>query len=422
MSRRAVSALLVLLGCGPRLARGPQPVVSPGHPSYDTDVHVDPAAGTLNVRSRLTYVADSSTARHLRLLLNRGLQLSDVRGRGVQSFRDTVYAPSPDWNLVSIELDPTISPGDVLTIELRYSGHPQFGGDSINGISPAHVELGLDSQWHPLFATLDQDMTGRLLLHLPADWRVVASGTVTRQDSGLVVENTVPLRDVAFYAAPAATVHETRDDGFTVFSEKSDATTIANVLTAAKDCGSYLNARFGTQRPLPAGKLVLVDRGGPAYARKNYIVLSRASYPPAALHYYLCHELTHYWTRDAGVFTPDHWMMEAFAEYMAVRYLRDQGDTAAYAQHVKQWEEVGRGRGPVWTPELKSRPSFYVMYRKAPFLLTQLEARIGSAAFDRFLEQYMTGVATTTPQLLELLAGIAGPAARDWFAAQLAER
>jgi aminopeptidase N len=62
------------------------------------------------------------------------------------------------------------------------------------------------------------------------------------------------------------------------------------------------------------------------------------------------------------------------------------------------------------------------MYRRAPYLLSQLEARIGTEAFNRFIAAYMTEGVTTTPQLLEQLQAAAGAEAAAWFREQLASR
>jgi hypothetical protein len=74
-----------------------------------------------------------------------------------------------------------------------------------------------------------------------------------------------------------------------------------------------------------------------------------------------------------------------------------------------------------WTPELTARPSFVLMYRRAPALLARLEDRIGEEAFDRFVERYMTEGVARTEALLEMLGEVAGDEAERWFRGELAE-
>jgi hypothetical protein len=62
------------------------------------------------------------------------------------------------------------------------------------------------------------------------------------------------------------------------------------------------------------------------------------------------------------------------------------------------------------------------MYRRAPYLLSLLEERIGTERFDRFVEAYMTERLKTTPELLGRLREIAGADAELWFREELAKR
>lgn len=410
-------------GCASAGGGGAGEVASPGpatgHAVYDTDLWMDLAAGTLEGRSRLRYVAGDSTARRVALLLNRGLEVRSVTGPAVGAFRVEPSELAPAWSALRIDLREGVAPGAEVALDVAWAGRPELPSDGSNRISPDYVELSLDSQWHPVFAGLDHTMTGRLRVALPAGWRVAASGAAAFRDGAHVVRNTVPQVDVAFLAAPA--LEEASTPRFTLLHRGAEPEAVAAVLAAAGGCAEYLDGRFGARDPLPRGTLVLAGRSGPGYARKNYIVLSEVD--PAdslGVHRFLCHELAHYWTRSAGSFSPHHWMTEAVPEYVAARFLRERFGEAAFREQVARWEEAGRAHGPVWTPESTRRPSFFVMYRRAPWLLSRLEARIGTERLDAFLRAYMAGHARTTPELLGRLEAVAGPEAARWFRDELA--
>jgi hypothetical protein len=385
---------------------------------YDTEVRFDLETSALDVKSRLSYVADETTAGKVGLLLNQGLQLQGVQGPAVRTYRVEAFEPEPSWRLVEVELD-GVSPGSTVTLEIGYSGKPVFPESGINGISPQWVELNLDSQWHPLFSTFDREMTGVLRLVLPRDWKAVGSGTVAFEDGVHVIRNTVSQVDVAFVAAPS--LEKRLSDRFTVHYRNAEPVMVSAVLEAAQGCADYLDERYGERDPLPRGSLILTDRSGPAYARKNYIVLSQEKRDAVRTHDFLCHELAHYWTTSAGPFSPHHWMTEAFPEYVAGRYVRERFGQPEFERLVGEWSEVGL-QGPVWTPDSSHRASGTAMYRRAPYLLSLLEERIGTERFDRFLSSYMTERVKTTPELLDRLRAIAGEEAELWFREELAKR
>jgi hypothetical protein len=350
------------------------------------------------------------------LRLNSGLAVSRVSGPNVASY---AARPDDDVQVVTVRLAPHLISGSEGRIDLEYAGVPVFGSDSINGISPAWVELGLDSHWLPVFAGYGKRIVGRVRIALPPGWNVVASGNVTRSGDFLVLETGIPLSDIAFTASPV--FHHAGASNSDVYWVRSDSATVAHVLEVAESCRRYLNTRYGGSDSLPAVRLVLAPRTGPAYARRNYIVLTdAASAPKPVLGGFICHEFAHFWSIAANSSGPENWLNEGLAEYVSARYVRATFSQAAYDSTVARWRRMSTGQPPIWTPQSTRRPSAQVAYRKAPFLLSRLEERIGTDKMDQFLRRYMTERIRTTPQLLSVLQDVAGTETASWFSEELA--
>jgi len=166
---------------------------------------------------------------------------------------------------------------------------------------------------------------------------------------------------------------------------------------------------------------MLAPRSGPGYARRNYIVLTDAASTPApAMGQYICHEFSHYWSSGANSSGPENWLNEAMAEYVSSRYVRATFGQAQYDSTIARWERMSARQPPIWTPQSARRPSAQVAYRKAPFLLSRLEERIGADKMERFLQRYMVERIRTTPQLLVALEDVAGAETASWFRGELA--
>ena len=395
----------------------PAPALVPGIVRYEAAARVEPAAGSVAARFRLSFLADEGTADSVAFVLNRGLHVHEVSGPAVRGHRS---APSPvtdAWTQVVVELDGSVAAGDPVMLEVAYGGVPVLPEGGIGSISPAWVELNLDAMWQPVLATFDRRMEGVLRLELPDSWTVVGSGTVELAEGAYLLRSTVLLPDVPFVAAPA--LERVEADGFTVYFRGDGEADARRVLAAAAACAGYLNREFGGTRPLPPGRMVLVDRRDGGYARTDYIVLSDVSGDEPSLRQFLCHELAHFWSTTASFTSPEHWMSEGFAEYVSGRVVREQLGAEAFARVVARWEEPGHGVGPVWTPEGTRRPGGAAMYRRAPAILHRLEGRIGAEAFARFLHRYMVEEVRTTARLLEILREEAGDEAVRWFVAEL---
>ncbi len=229
----------------------------------------------------------------------------------------------------------------------------------------------------------------------------------------------IPLIDIAFSASPSFS--HTDAPNTSVFWTRPDSPTVARVLESAESCRRYLNTRYGASDSLPSTRLVLAPRTGPAYARRNYIVLTDAASTPApALGGYICHEFAHFWSSAANSSGPENWLNEAMAEYVSARYVRAIFGQAQYDSVVARWQRMSAGQPPIWTPQAVRRPSAQVAYRKAPFLLSRLETRIGADKMERFLQRYMVERIRTTPELVAALEDIAGPETASWFREELA--
>jgi aminopeptidase N len=195
---------------------------------------------------------------------------------------------------------------------------------------------------------------------------------------------------------------------------------VGRVLQTAAACAAYLDERYGAREKLPHVKIVLAPRNGPGYARTNYIVITDvAKLPPDALSRFLCHELAHFWSSGAIASGPENWLNEAFAEFVALRYVRSVHGQEAFDRIMNQFRTISEKQPAVWTPTGTARPSGMVAYRKAPYLLHRLEERLGTEVMDRILARRMSERVTTTRTLLTLVAEVAGREHSDWFASEL---
>ena len=390
----------------------------PGQPIYVGEATIDPTAGSVAARWTIRFVTDSTMSDGVSFLLNGRLEVSRLDGVDVDHVDEEAWQEGGEWKRIDVAWREPAPAGAVREVLIEYEGvlFDSLPSDPINTISPDRIELGLDAAWHPVFASLDQNLVGELTLYIPGSWTVAASGDVTRVDGAYVIQSSVPLIDFAFIAVPA--LRRSGAGAVAVFHEAANPATVDMVVDAAGTCRDWLTARFGE---LPDLKFVLAPRDDGGYARKNYIVLTQVeNYPRSALSRFVCHELAHYWSSAPSPSTADYWMTEAFAELISALHVRDiHGDTA-YAAILEQWRQQSADLPPVWTDTSSGRPPFAVSYRKAPLVLTELRSEIGEADFAALLRRYMTRPTRTTRHLLDHLEAVSGSEARRSFEAFLA--
>jgi hypothetical protein len=415
--QRLVRALPVFLAaCALPTGRGTAPdevAVAGKCVHYTGNVRIAPAQSQLAASLRITFMPD--TTRQVRWLLNSGLTVTSITGPHVQTHN---IERTDNGQTVVVKLRDDTPIQSPTTIDIAYAGIPRFGGDTINGISPDWVELGLDSDWHPVFAGYEHRIVADVAIELPRLWPVVTGGATSRHGDTVTITNRNPMIDIAFAAAPQLRSREAA--GNAVFYTNAPDSTVTNVLTTAAACADYLNDRYGDKERFPPARILLAPRGGPGYARQNYIVITHAtSLPPADMARFICHEFAHFWSIGAISSGPENWLNEGFAEYVSARFVRARHGDVAYNSILNQWREQGAGQPPLWTPALTRRPTARMAYRKAPYLLHQLEERVGAGTMDDILEKYMEQRIGRTAELLHIIAEEAGQPTATWFASEL---
>jgi hypothetical protein len=423
MTRRSLLVITVVLtaGCAGAASRVTRPLaVRHGHPVYDGTVVIDPSSRRLQARWRIDFLRTAAMRDSATLLFNSGLNISSLTGPGISGYDER---NKDDEKMIIVRF---AQPAPDITvpsrIDIAYEGVPVFGTDTINGIGARWIELGLDSYWHPVFSDYAHLITGRVHIVLPSGWRIAASGSVLQRGDTLTLTNAVPLIDIAFSASPDLAFTE-RGNARVYYAGPAPAI-VPMILDITTACTNWLDAHYGASNKLPPTRMVFAPRGGPGYARKNYIVITNAADTSRINNErFICHELAHYWSSGAISSGPENWLNEAFAEYVAGRYIRDAHGEPAYASIVlKRWQTNSANAGPIWTSTATRRPTARAAYNKAPALLDQLESRVRRPAMESIVRRYMTEGIHTTTALLDLIANVAGADAAAWFREQLASK
>jgi hypothetical protein len=383
---------------------------------YSGRVEFDLAGGSLV--ADLTVRIDPGDRDLISFLLSGSLDIGSIEGPEIAGWESEPMSPGDAWNTVTVALAEERAPGPI-EMTFHYAGTPSLPESRINQINEDWVELSVDSAWHPVSATLEDEFTIDLELGLPLDWTVIAPGTTLAVENGWSLTNDEPHADIVFVAAPDLEVD--RIEGAAVYHRGSSQETTRAVLAAAAFCREYLDGRFGVAKRLPDATFVIPDRDESGYARKNFISLTNVdSRDEAGLTGFLCHELAHFWSSGAASLTVDNWLNEGFATLVAAQAVRDHFGDEPWEASLASWTEWAVGQPSIWTADNLERRPFAVNYRKAPLALTELEEEIGAEAFDRMVVRYMTDPINDTPSLLAALAEEADDEARAWFEAVLA--
>lgn len=390
---------------------------------YDGDVRVDVEAAALAAQWTIHVHPDRSGP--AAFLLNPRLGEISVSGEDVVAVEiGDGEGPLGAFTEVEVTLEP--AGARLRSFEIGYQG-PLFDTpdpEAINIISSEKIELTVDSLWMPFDARFSERLTADVNVRAEGDWiAAVSTGRAHLTADGARIENAAPQLDIPVTMMSKARIVSAA--GYQVFDTRPGERDVRGFARIAGECTEYLGARFGEREPLPAAAIVIHDRSGSGYSRGTLIALTDVTDNPGPEHHrFICHEFAHYWAQNGNPGTVENWLNESFAEYIGVMAVREAlGEEAAEAMLAGFREQLAIAGDvpPIWTPGDTDRRPYLVNYRKGPLALAALEQRIGREAFAEFMRRAMVDRIATTPDLLAMLAAIAGPEHRAWFEARLAE-
>ncbi|CAA9565557.1 MAG: hypothetical protein AVDCRST_MAG19-2216 [uncultured Thermomicrobiales bacterium] len=444
--------------------------------SYDFDVTLDPAAGTIGGTARVGF--ENGAASKLDAVYFRLYPNAAYYGEGGLTVTRAAVGGAPVMPALEVEgtalrvpLPEPIAPGGTAEIDLAFAttvpvdsagSYGIFGRDSTDG-------TWVLADWHPVLAVFEDGVGWRIdpptpfgdptfaasalydvAVTAPAGLTIVASGVAAGEEAGggLVTRRFVagPAREFTLvadddYAAVSAEVDGTRVTAYTEPEPTARAGAEAAVAVAVRALGVYGEA-FGAY---PFAELDLVQTrlsGALAVSWSGIVFLDGAGLlggyaaeDPDGFATVVAHEVAHLWWGAAvGSNSNDHtFINEGLATLSSLLYQEEAAGAGAAAEQREAWVTgparalLARGDATVDLPIREGQDGTvraWAYYAKAALGFLTLRDEIGEAAFRAglraFAEEYRFGIAEPG----ELRGAFEAASGRDlvefwrhWFAA-----
>jgi aminopeptidase N len=351
-----------------------------------------------------------------------------------------------------------LHPGDN-SLELDFNA----GDASLNRSDDFLYTIFVPARAHLAFPCFDQpDLKARwsLALDVPEGWQALGNGaelerSTTEGRTRVRFAGTQPVSTYLFaFAAGKFSIEQAQRNGrtFRMFHRETDAAKVARNREAIFDL--HASSRDWLEKytaiPYPFGKfdfLLLpafqfggMEHPGAIFYNANGLLLDESATQDQMLGRasVIAHETAHMWFGDLVTMQwfSDVWMKEVFANHMAakivnpafpavnhdLRYLVDYFPAAYAVDRTAGTNEI---RQPL--KNLSEAGTLYgaIIYQKAPIVMRQLEALVGSDAFREGLREYLKKFAfgnAAWPELIALLDSRTPEDLAAWSRAWVEER
>lgn len=385
--------------------------------SYDLNVKIEPAAGTIAVRGRIE-VPTETGSKTLKFALHETFAIKRLSVNGkAASFSFHAAQPSPIFPATrDVIVTLPANTLDKISMEVEYGGKlkvlPEFGAapdgqpamdDQINA---RMVELANYSSWYPEFGVYGRPIESRLEVSLPAGWTAICSGTklesvrngraVSRWSSPkdldiLILAAPNYRREITEVSAGQIEIYYTRLPKEFVDREGQEVGSLISMMSEALGDPAIPST---TVKHVFSPKRKGQGRAG--IARPGMIVTSEgrvleelAKDPKYSLFQDVAHEVAHFWW-NFGAGQGD-WINEAFSEYSSAVAVKQVFGQQEFERVLDRYRDEVRDL-PADAPPLAKVPfdgsGFVVRFYKGSLMLETLRQTMGEAEFHNAAREF----------------------------------
>lgn len=412
-----------------------QPVAADARPndlanSYDLEVDVTPASKHIAVRGTIELMVDEPTTQAA-FMLNDGLEIETFRPdipATMQRERGIAVGTyeMPNTQRITLEFANPLTTGQRVTIDVAYSGYIRDGsiewGRGI--ISEDWTELSLGTLWYPFWRD-ESLMRSRIAVRVPDGYQVLGPGNVERDHDGrwIVAPEQPILGRITFATSPNYTVtSRTLAPGFEArLHTLGNEPRAADILSGAEDVYRYYSNLMGPPRVRSPELTMILGNEDIGIAQPpmsfatggNYVALGIA--PPRGQDFTLAHELAHFWWILGAAGTPDEFLTESLAEYVALRYGQSAWGDEWLAAKLERATRISQSIDGSILDEGDFDGRETLLYFRGPLILWDLQRRIGTEAMDDLLASTHARDINKLRSFIELIDNLEGAETSRWF-------
>ena len=394
----------------------------PTNDRLELRVKLEPAAQKLEVDGNLAIQVRRAGTRELTWLLDRRLEITELKGPLVADWTFTREPPSQEPGLLKIRFLRPMGPADRVKFRIRYHGNLAKGPAS-TALRP-WTQLSRALPWFPLRAD-NAAFTFRLEVQCKPQYALASFGPFQEGAGSRTLVWNQPVTDLVLVAAPRERLQIWNPaTGVRFVSTGLGAEETSRLAIAMGRLMATLQRRLG---PREAATMTLIQSLRPEdslSARPGLVILGGLNYAQVKdglgdILQMLAVETAHVWWCSAPTDTWEDWLNESFAEHSALLAIREVLGEPDYQRAIELKRRACEGLPPLWAFDRQGPNAKSIMENKGVILLAELEGFVGRQRFEKFCRELATRKLGQTAKVLDLLEATEGKSVREAFQRRL---
>lgn len=364
------------------------------------------------------YIPKEDTITGISLYLTRDVTIHNLQGETIKNYNfDTTNEKMP-FGILKIEFSKPLEAGEATAFELSYSGTSTKGffTEDYNwvDIDPDFMILPAFTDLHSFTYSINATLDNPSYKFVDAENEQMSSSLIARTTNANYFASIVAGSDMQF--------NKFTENGFTVNIISNKERSIVDRLGAKSlEILKFFNNKIGKEKEVNGFSVLyrpMADIVFPTMRNLNHVRLIMFTSDHRRIPT-LAHEVSHFWWNRGNDFTMEKWLNESFAEYSENMYLRETEGQEGFEKGIEAFRKVSSALSPLLDYDRFGDNWSDMLYFKGPYLLYQLEEKIGTEKFLQFLNELNAQEVATTVHLLEVLENVAGRENKAWFTKRL---
>lgn len=246
------------------------------------------------------------------------------------------------------------------------------------------LELNLYTAWFPL--NMDYGLFKyKINVQLPPKYKLISSGIVSDNGTFWEVNQKMSSFDIPIIISPQLKCISVAEDKIKVYYLDLNSENEKTIKNSANSHFDFLNGLLGKSNT--ANLILAINQFNRpiSYTRKGFISLTIGDSFSIRNEKTLAHEIGHLWWNKASVSSWEDWLNEGFAEYSSILILRNVYGEENFKKNIKDLENTIKDLPSLYQLKKENTINQNVITYKGAYLLYELENKIGSKEFSKFL-------------------------------------
>jgi hypothetical protein len=281
------------------------------------------------------------------------------------------------------------------------------------------IELNLYSAWYPV-CWGSRNFTTSVNITIDDGYLVSGAGIINKGKDQWIINQTWKSNDIVIIASKRLKSKSKENNGSYIEVVYTDSFPEADAVKSLAESENVLklyNKLFGPNNN-NYFRFIISPNGRGGYARRNFFTMATTKYNDYTT-MGIAHEMAHLWWSNASTTLWEDWLNEAFAEYSALMYLRNQYGVEKFNERLNKYKENSKDLPPVWEIDRNSNDAYGVLYEKGAIILYELEKKMGKEKFFKFLQLTNKQKVSKTEDLLRLIEKEFSTELKKWLTAKL---